>query len=431
MIRRIAALRHTLFFKIYMTVLASIAIVAITSAVFVRHGMEERDMGWTDRRDFFVQAMLPPGADPVSQQLVIERLGDAFRADIALFDADGRLLAGTGRPIPPQELRRLDDGQSFGRGGLFRARLQDGRALVARLHAPQGSRGRNPLAYLALVAAVTGLAAYPVVRHLTRRLEALRGGVETWGQGNLQTRVALDGKDEVAAVAASFNIAAGRIEALVAAHRTLLANASHELRSPLARLRLAIDLYEQAPLERTRAEIVQSLAELDELVEEVLLASRLDHADEARPLEPVDLLAIAAEEGARAGVEVHGAPVQVAGDPRLLVRLVRNLLQNAERHGKPPVTLEIATLPHAVELRVSDAGPGLPEGEAERVFEPFYRPAGRSETAGSWGLGLSLVRQIAERHGATVRYEHRPEGGACFVVGFPAAGAAPIAPARP
>ncbi|MDP3898408.1 MAG: ATP-binding protein, partial [Mesorhizobium sp.] len=398
-------MRHTLFFKIYVTVLASIAIVAITSAIFVRHGMEERDMGWTDRRDFFISAMLPADADPVSQQVVIERLADAFRADVALFDRDGRLLAAAGRPIPARELDRLDDRQAYSVGGLFLARLEDGRALAARVRTPPGPRGRNPLAYLALVAAVTGIAAYPVVRHLTRRLEALRLGVEKWGEGDLGSRAVVGGKDEVAAVAASFNVAAGRVEALLAAHRTLLANASHELRSPLARLRLAIDLYEQAPLERTRAEIVQSLAELDELVEEVLLASRLDHTEAPSRLEPVDLLAVAAEEGARAGIDVHGIACLVDGDPRLLTRLVRNLVQNGLRHGKPPVTVEVAARSGVVELRVRDEGPGVPDGEAEKVFEPFYRPAGRSEAAGSWGLGLALVRQIAERHGATVRYE--------------------------
>src|SRR5207247_9222060 len=128
-------------------------------------------------------------------------------------------------------------------------------------------RGRNPIAYLAMIAAVIGLAAYPVVRHLTRRLERLRLGVEAWGSGALVTRVADSGGDEVAAVAKSFNRAAGQIEQLVASHRALLANASHELRSPLARLRIAIDLYEQAPDPARKSEIVRNLGELDTLVE--------------------------------------------------------------------------------------------------------------------------------------------------------------------
>jgi len=104
-----------------------------------------------------------------------------------------------------------------------------------------------------------------------------------------------------------------------------------------------------------------------------------------------------------------------------LRRLVRNLLQNAERHGAPPILVETGRSGAMVEIRVRDHGPGIAEGEGERVFEPFYRPAGRSETAGGWGLGLSLVRQIALHHGATVHHG-RPDGaGTRFVVRFPAA----------
>src|SRR5690606_11808176 len=127
-------------------------------------------------------------------------------------------------------------------GHMLVTHLPDGRTLAARLRGPGGPGGGSPLAYLVLIAGVIGLGAYPVVRHLTRRLEALRGGVERWGEGRLDTRVAVTGKDEVAAVAASFNRAAEQIEKLLEAHRSLLANASHELRSPLARLRMAIDL---------------------------------------------------------------------------------------------------------------------------------------------------------------------------------------------
>ncbi len=285
----------------------------------------------------------------------------------------------------------------------------------------RSARGHgNALRYLALVAAVTGLAAYPVVRHLTRRLESLRRGVEAWGGGRARpARCRRAASDEVAAVAETFNQAADRIERLVAAHRSLLANASHELRSPLARLRMAIDLYEQSASEERKNEIVRNLGELDGLVEEILLASRLDHGGKLEAAEAVDLLALAAEEGARNGVMVNGEPAIVLGDPRLLTRLVRNLMQNALRHGAPPVTAELVRAGGTVELRMRDHGPGIPAGEGERVFEPFYRPSGRGETAGGWGLGLSLVRQIARHHGASVRIEAPAGGGACFVVAFP------------
>jgi two-component system OmpR family sensor kinase len=412
-------MRSSLFVKIYLTVLVSLAVVAIASATFVHMGQEREHAGWSGRRDAFIEAMLSADSDPALLQATAKRLSAAFDADISVYGPQGRLLAAAGRPIPPQEIgsrRRMYPGGQH----LLISRQPDGRVIAARLRMPFGPAGRSPLAFLALIAAAIGLAAFPVVRHLTRRLEALRQGVDRWGAGALDTRVAVRGSDEVAAVAASFNRAAEQIERLLAAHRSLLANASHELRSPLARLRMAIDLDANGQSGPMRDEIVRDLAELDALVEEILLASRLDHIEKLERVEQVDLLALTAEEGARSGVDVSGEPGVVSGDPTLLTRLVRNLMQNAQRHGSPPVSAHVGTEGGSVVLKVRDHGPGLPEGTGERVFEPFFRPQGRSETAGGWGLGLSLVRQIALHHGATVRHESPSGGGACFIVTFPA-----------
>jgi two-component system OmpR family sensor kinase len=411
--------RGSLFAKIYLTLLASLAAVAIASAIFVRIGQDEQDTGWHGRRNALVAAMIPAGTDPASIEATLDRLSRALDADIAVYDAGGRLIADAGRPFPADILTRR-----WRHEGDFHTmvmKLPDGRSVAARMP-PFGPGGRNPIAYLAMIAGVIGLAAYPVVRHLTRRLERLRLGVEAWGSGALVTRVADSGSDEVAAVAKSFNQAASHIERLIASHRALLANASHELRSPLARLRMAIDLYEQAPDAGRKTEIVRNLAELDALVEEILLASRLDHIDRLDNAEAVDLLALATEEGSRNNIEVSGTVATVKGDARLLGRLVRNLMQNALRHGAPPVTAAVMREGDRVRLQVRDHGPGIPESERQRVFEPFYRPSGRPEASGGWGLGLALVRQIAGHHGATAHYETPPDGGACFVVTFPAAG---------
>lgn len=407
-----------LYVKIYLTLLGSLALVAVATAVLFHLGQDEEDRGWSGRRDAFIAAMLPVDAPAGEQRLVLERLSRAFDADITLFDGDGDVVASAGEPLPDDVYERRKTWPRRGEDRIFVLRLGDGRTLAARAELPFGpGAGKKPLGFILLIAAAVGVAAYPAVRHLTRRLEGLRRGVETWGGGALGERVPVKGRDEVAALAASFNAAAERIERLVASHRALLANASHELRSPLARLRMAIDLYERSPGQALRAEILRSLEELDELVGEILLASRLDHVGLERA-EPVDLLALAAEEGARSGVAVTGTPATVTGDPRLLTRLVRNLMQNGLKHGAPPVTAEVARGPETVELRVTDRGPGIPEADRQRIFEPFYRPSGRSESAGGWGLGLALVRQIAERHGASVHYEPGPGGGARFVVTF-------------
>jgi signal transduction histidine kinase len=234
--------------------------------------------------------------------------------------------------------------------------------------------------------------------------------------------VAEDGRDEVAAVGASFNRAAGRIETLLRSHQSLLANASHELRSPLARLKMAMAMLEDAaPVQRAalRKEIETNVAELDALVEEVLLASRLDATAQVALDDRVDLLAVAAEEAARVGASAHGADVQVSGDERLLRRALRNLLENARRYGGDEVEVQVLSTGKHIELRVCDRGPGVPEAYRQRIFEAFFRLPGHAEREGGVGLGLSLVRQIAERHAGSVRCEAREGGGSCFVLALP------------
>jgi signal transduction histidine kinase len=270
------------------------------------------------------------------------------------------------------------------------------------------------------------IGAYPVVRALTRRLKALKQGMEIFGTGNLSHRVDVIGRDEVAAVAASFNDAAGRIEALVRSHQSLLANASHELRSPLARLKMAVSMIGDAgpgQRERLKQEIDTNVAELDVLVEEVLLASRLDALRDIEQRDRIDVLGVAAEEAARVDASVEASPdgeaLNLVGDERLIRRALRNLLENARRYGGDEVSVLARRHAGTIELRVCDRGPGVPGELRERIFEPFYRLPGHAEKSGGVGLGLSLVKQIAQRHRGSVRCEAREGGGSCFVIDLP------------
>jgi signal transduction histidine kinase len=276
---------------------------------------------------------------------------------------------------------------------------------------------------LALIALVVAAGAYPVVRRLAGRLERLQRSVERWGEGQLATRVAVEGNDEVARLAASFNDSAARIEALVGAQKSLLANASHELRSPLARIRMAAELMAGEATPAIGAELRRNVAELDQLIDEVLLASRLDAAGPSTPrLEEVDLTGLLAEECARVDAELEAGVHTIMGESKLLRRMVRNLLENAVRYGGgSAVRVRLAAVgDSALALDVCDTGPGIPEPERERIFEPFYRIAGASEAAGGVGLGLALVRQIARRHGGDAQCLPNDAGG-CFRVTLPRA----------
>src|SRR5215469_13043553 len=206
---------------------------------------------------------------------------------------------------------------------------------------------------LGLLAISIGLAAYPLVRQISRRLERLQQAVESLGAGDLSARVPVEGKDEVAALAGSFNRAAAQIEQLVKANKALLANASHELRTPLARIRLAVELLKESADAKRRAGLEQDIAELDWLVDEILLASRLDTVTEAIEAQEVDLLALAAEECARYdAAQLEGTPGVIRGDARLLRRLLRNLLENAARHGMPPTQVRISREPATTTITV-------------------------------------------------------------------------------
>jgi signal transduction histidine kinase len=248
----------------------------------------------------------------------------------------------------------------------------------------------------------------------------LQHGVESLGAGDLTARVAVEGSDEVAQLAASFNRAAGQIEQLVQGHKALLANASHELRTPLARIRLAAELMKPSADAKLKLGLEQDIAELDWLVDEILLAIRLDALPAALATEELDLLALAAEECARFdGVQLEGTVISIRGDARLLRRLLRNLLENARRHGAPPTQVRIARDANFATVTVWDNGPGVPPSEFEDVFLPFYRRKDAREGAGT-GLGLALVRQIARRHGGNARCAVMENGRSSFIVTLPA-----------
>ena len=276
--------------------------------------------------------------------------------------------------------------------------------------------GAHVVLVLGLLGASIALLAYPIARGLTARLGRLNEGVRKFGAGDLATRVTVEGSDEVAALASSFNDSAARIEQLVRANQMLLANCSHELRTPLTRMRLAIEKLE--PGGAAGVELTRNIAELDVLIGELLLTSRLDVAKRPDRIESVDLLALVAEEAAHFDREVSGDTLTISGDPILLRRLVRNLLENARRHAGGATDIRVTKIEGGARIAVEDAGAGIPAEDRERIFEPFYR-RGESGVSAGTGLGLSIVRQIARVHGGDVCYEARDGAGSRFVVTLP------------
>jgi signal transduction histidine kinase len=411
-----------LYLRFYLALVASLVLFVLATATlwhFTGGPMEQT--GITLGR--LVQNVLPPADSPAAeQQEALRRLATGLHSDVTLFDQEGMPIAAIGRSLhtPPDVHHEGMPFTLWNREHASYVHLADGRWLAASV--PIGYSHPRFMFHgaLALLALAIGVAAFPIVRQITGRLERLQRGVESLGAGNLTARVAVEGRDEVARLAESFNRAAGQIEQLVQGHKALLANASHELRTPLARIHLAVELMKASADPKLKLGLEQDIAELDWLVDEILLASRLDAVTEALATEELDVLALAAEECARYDdAQLEGKVVNIRGDARLLRRLLRNLLENARRHGAPPTQVRVAQDAGNATITVWDNGPGVPQAEFENVFRPFYRPSDARDRAGT-GLGLALVRQIAHRHGGDARCTLMADGRSCFMVTLPA-----------
>ncbi|WP_409720559.1 ATP-binding protein [Pseudorhodoplanes sp.] len=411
-------LMKRLYLKIYLTIVVALLSVVIVSGAIWRFGKPPGPVaeGFEVAGELLSGVLPPADAPAAAQQTAIRQFAQRLQVNVALFDKELKLVASYGEPPPPPLSRRPGWMPTAG-GAAWNVPLPDGRWIVATA----ANERRHPAIGLILllggIALIIALCAFPVVRGLTRRLERLQQGVETLGAGNLSSRVKVEGCDEVARLAGSFNRAAERIEELVNAHKLMLAHASHELRTPLARIRLGIEMLGEDGDAKNRVALNEDIAELDGLIDAILLASRLDMTKTLPQPEDVDLLALVAEEAAHFDdCTVDGAPLTVTADRRFLRHLIRNLLENADRHGKPPVTVTVARDGRDAIVDVCDSGAGIPEGERERIFTPFYRLNG--ETKGS-GLGLSIARQIARLHGGEVAVVQRSDTQSCIRVSLP------------
>ncbi len=271
------------------------------------------------------------------------------------------------------------------------------------------------------------LLALVMVRQLSRRLRQLALHAQTVGQGRLPERLPETGAEEMRALTTAFNHMADAVQALLENRTTLLAGISHDLKTPLTRMRLALAMLEGADPERlTRLEA--DVDEMERLIADMLAFAR---ALKAEPALAIDLAALLDDlvDKARQLGEVHWqrpppCPWLVA--EAALRRIVGNLLDNALRYGGGlPVSVELACTAQAARVRVLDRGPGIPAAEREAVFRPFYRlEASRSRDSGGSGLGLAIARQLADAHGWRIALDDRPGGGLAAEVILPRNGGA-------
>jgi signal transduction histidine kinase len=331
----------------------------------------------------------------MSENIVMHPRPELFIVSQRVTGSDGveRRLIAERAPRPREHLRRL-------------LRLQVGLSLLA-----------------------IGIVSWFITRGIARPVRALSQAARGMADGALSTRVDerwTRSQDEVGALARDFNTMAARIEALIDHERGVLQDVSHELRSPLARLQLHLELARRASpaplpqLERADAEV----ARVDRLLTEILALTRLEAALPGMTREPVDLAALARARVAEAGQGAGGlnasieadAAVFVSGSAPLLERAIDNLLANALKYGHRPDEAETridlsvrSSGPHAI-LRVRDHGPGVAQADLPSLFRPFFRGANAGGSQGQ-GLGLAAVARIAAAHGGEVRACNATGGG--------------------
>ena len=291
-----------------------------------------------------------------------------------------------------------------------------GRLSVGFPHSRIGPRPIHALlASLAGGAMLTFLAAWWLARHATRPLLRLQEAATSLGRGQTPEWLPETGPREIAILSRRFNEMAKQVEDLLAARTVLLAGVSHDLRTPLARLRLGVEMLVRKPTPELVAQVEGDIEAMDRLIGDVLtLARGLGH-EAARRVLLRDLLGALVREtpGAPERVQIEAADLALDVPAGTLRRILANLLENALRYGDgKPVTVRAEVLEGECRIGVLDRGPGIPQAERESVFRPFYRlEASRSVSTGGSGLGLAIVHQLAAAQGWAVNLQDRPGGG--------------------
>lgn len=297
---------------------------------------------------------------------------------------------------------------------------------------------------LLLAGVISALVCFFLARYFSAPIHRLSRATQQFAMGDLDQRIGPAvgrRKDEIADLARDFDHMAERVQALVQAQKQLLSDVSHELRSPLARLHLALGLAQKKAgtvMHQNLERIEREAERLDELIGQILSLSRMESLDDipgkgrVNLTELLDTVAVDAafEAGPRncTVVVTESFPVELPGNETLLHSALENVVRNALRYTRPETTVELSLKPDPgnedfVLIEVRDYGPGIPEEFLPRLFEPFVRAGeARDRESGGYGLGLAIADRAVGLHGGTVKARNRPEGGLSVLIRLPVEG---------
>ena len=450
-----AGRQHVLFGSVRarMTVLATLVAViavgisAVTLLVVLRHSLERAGDDAAKTRAQDLAALATTGTLP--RLLTVPNDEDVAQ----VVDASGAVLAGStghtggaiatfapeGRAPVVRMVRDVPDDNELidFRVWAQRARTPDGPVTVyigtslESVNETIATVRRVLLLILPPLLALLAVASWVLVGRALRPVEAIRAEVADISGRALDRRVPVPPRrDEIGRLASTMNEMLDRLQAASERQRKFVADASHELQSPIAALRTQLEVAIAQPATTdwaaTSSDLLAESRHMERLVRDLLFLARSDGEESVRRIEPVDLDDIVLEEATRlrstAQVRVDASGVSAAplsGNRDELTRLVRNLLENAEHHAESRVHIRLSAEGREIILMVEDDGPGVPPAERERIFQRFTRlDEARSRNNGGTGLGLAIVKEITERHGGTVCVENAAPG-ARFAVRLP------------
>lgn len=435
-------IRHSLFLKLLLVLAGAAVMVNVCVGAFFRmavygeaHGSVKRNL---ERYGDYLAAEIGMPADTAKARRLAREMSLHVRVD----GPEGTWATEPGLEAPP----RRTHGMRRGPPGWYRGRyyLEVERGGARYLFATdfhKGERDHWPVVVGMLLCISLILAmAYLVIRRLLVPIRDLSRAVDRIGSGDLEAKVPeRRRKDELGDLSRAFNAMTGGLKDMVKSREQLLLDVSHELRSPLTRIKVALEM---APEGMSKESIRDDLGEMEVMISEILEAARLDSAAGRLAPESVDL-AILCEEAALAHVNGHPrvvvqrvageGPSGGAGDGAFTVRadrerirkVISNVVGNAVKYSREggdlvQVVVELEAREGEVVIRVRDRGIGIPAEEIPRLFEPFYRvDRSRSRDTGGYGLGLSLCKRILEAHGGRIALESREGEGTTVELRLP------------
>ncbi|MGG7606374.1 ATP-binding protein [Massilia sp. BKSP1R2A-1] len=353
-----------------------------------------------------------PPAQPPSwfARSLAARLGDGYRITSAATRP-----ASCDMPHQQMVLYGLVSTQWRGACETLNVRLRDGEELRLSVLPPRSVFTGPETDYrttIALFLVSIAALAYLVARMTTRPLKVLARAAQDLGQDINRAPLELNGASEIRQASAAFNAMQARIRQYIFQRTQMLAAITHDLQTPLTRMRLRLEKVSDTELQER---LIGDLSAMQEMVREgLVLARSMDTTENMQMLDLDSLLEAVCADAVDAGqqVELKGhAGMALMGRPLDLRRCFGNLIDNAVKYGRD-VRVCVDRVNGAARVRIRDSGPGIPPGELGRVFDPFYRvETSRSRESGGTGLGLTIARNIAEQHGGSIALANHPEGG--------------------